>query len=90
MSDQLRSLAAYQRRRLLATVLGALEKQVWSFLDEGERQALRSKIVQAVDAYHDVFIDVSKVYEDMADTSEHVVNQEVLQLLRMIHREVKQ
>lgn len=89
MNDDIRTLAGFQRRRLVATLMGILERELWPSLSEPERKAIRRQVLASVDAYHDFILDVCKVYESKRDDAS-LVNSEAIHLLRRIHSAIQQ
>lgn len=94
MSDDLvRRLAIEQRKRLVASVMDYLERNVYPGLAGGPvgsdgltepQRELRSKMLDSIGTYHDFMLDVIKVSrEDM------IQNEETLRLLKIIHGDVR-
>ncbi len=73
------------RRRLVGSLMGYLEQNVYPSLSEPERERLRNKVLASVDGYHDFALDLVTVY---ADEQAAAVNEEFLALLEQIHRAV--
>lgn len=93
MDDLARRLAIEQRKRLVASIMDYLERNVYPGLAGGpvgqdgltdSQRELRSKVLDSIGTYHDFMLDVIKVSrEDM------VQNEETLRLLRVIHGDVR-
>ena len=81
MSDQVRALAVQQRRRMVATVMGVLEAEVWPSLSVQKQQEVRRKVLASIDVYHDLMLDIIKT----GDQDGVVFNEEAIRLLRRIH-----
>ncbi len=75
----MRRLLVTQRRRLVAAVLNHAEKEVYPHLSGPQREAFRTKFISAVDAYHDLMLDVLGSTQD-----DQVVNVDAIELLRDI------
>lgn len=76
-----RNLACEQRNRLVGSLLGYLEKEVYPSLPSVKRKEVRSKVLASVGVYHDFVLDcLGAVVE-----SGSVNNEEVLRLLRALH-----
>jgi hypothetical protein len=81
MSEFARALAVEQRKRLVGSLMDHLEKRVYPHLPVDERNALRTKVMQSVGAYHDFILDVLK-----ASVSDGMVgNDAALEILQQIH-----
>lgn len=83
MSDDdnvVRRLAIEQRKRMLATILGYAESEVFPKLSKREQYELREKVVGAVNTYHDFILDVIKVNREDVVRSE-----EAVALIRQVH-----
>lgn len=76
-----RNLLIEQRRRTVGALMGHIEERVYPRLPAAERKELRDKVLQTVNAYHDICLDVLK--SSVNDGS--VVNEEALRLLAEIH-----
>lgn len=75
-----------QRKRVVASILGHAEREVYPHLTPPQRQAFRLKVLSSIDVYHDLVMDLIKVYEGRDDS---IVNEEALILLRNIHDGLK-
>ena len=81
MADEsLRKLLTSQRRRLVATVLGFAEREIYPDLTDEQQQAFRQKVLEAVQAYHDLMIDILGA----AENDQQLINVEAIELLREI------
>lgn len=86
MSEFARQLAVEQRKRLVGSLMDHIEKRVYPHIPVDERNALRTKVMQSVGAYHDFILDVLK-----ASVSDGMVgNDEALALLQQIHASQQQ
>lgn len=85
MSDLLPRLATEQRGRLVGSLMGYLERDVYPKLTAPERKALREKVLSSVGVYHDFVLDALRAAGD-GDT---VLNEQALRLLQQIHNEVR-
>jgi hypothetical protein len=70
----------------VASILGHAEREVYPHLTPLQRQAFRNKVLSSIDVYHDLVMDLIKVYEGRDDT---IVNEEALKMIRDIHTELK-
>lgn len=85
MADEsLRKLLTSQRRRLVATVLGFAERELYPDLTEAQQHAFRAKVLEAVQAYHDVMTDILGA----AENDQQLINVEAIELLREIRERV--
>lgn len=79
--DLMRRLAGEQRRRFVASVMGAAEQSPWwSRLNTTEQRAYRDKVLASVGSYHDFMLDIIKVTNDDLVRNEHA-----LTLLQQVH-----
>lgn len=79
--DIVRRLAGEQRRRFIASMLGAAEATAWwGKLSPTEQRAYRDKVMACVGVYHDFMLDVIKVSNEDTLRNEHA-----LSLLEQIH-----
>jgi len=69
----IKRLAIEQRRRLIASVLNAVD-------DEKDARARRERIIRAINSYHDFLLDVVKVSDE-----EYVRNEHALELIASVH-----
>ena len=79
-----KNLLIEQRRRTVGALMGHIEEKVYSRLTPPERKELRDKVLQTVNAYHDICLDILK--SSVNDGS--VVNEQALELLAEIHTRV--
>lgn len=56
--EALRKLLVGQRRRLIASVLGHAERELYPDLSSEQAKAFRAKVLAAVDSYHDLMLDI--------------------------------
>lgn len=56
--DPMRKLLWAQRRRAVATILGHAEREVYCYLEPEEQKQFRKKVIEAVDSYHELMLDV--------------------------------
>jgi hypothetical protein len=55
---------AARRRRLVGTLLGYMEENVYDKLSAEEQTALRTQVLAAVNSYYDACLDVVACLED--------------------------
>jgi hypothetical protein len=78
--DDLRRLAVKQRRRMLASLLSAAENSPWwPKLSNAEKSTFRDKVIDSVNGYHDVMLDVISV------GAEDLRSADVMGLLEQVH-----
>ena len=81
MSEFARSLATEQRNRLVGTLLGYFEKEIYTTLPQHKRKEIREKVLAATGVYHDFVLDCLRASTGI-DT---VANEDALRLLQSIH-----
>lgn len=81
MSDFARSLAIEQRNRLVGTLLGYLEKEIYPALPQHKRKEIREKVLASTGVYHDFVLDCLRASTGVGG----VTNDEALRLLHAIH-----
>lgn len=79
-----RNLAVEQRKRLVGSLMEHLERHVYPTLTRDQQQALRTKVLASVGAYHDFILDVLKA--SVSDGS--VTNDVALEMLAEINRKL--
>lgn len=82
--DSLRRLLGVQRKRLLASILGYAERELYADLTEQQQKAFRSKVLDAVAAYHDLMLDILGAAHD----DQELVNVEAMELLRDVRAQL--
>ena len=78
--DMVRELATEQRKRLIARLLGELERSVKRKLEPDEWESIRQEVFEAVGVYHDFILDVFKVSKD-----DVIRNEVALDMIRQVH-----
>ena len=78
--DLARSLAIEQRKRLVGSLMGFLEDEIYPHLPVPVRKELRDKVMDSTGTYHDFVLDVLKVNRE-----DVIQNEETLRLLQLIH-----
>lgn len=81
MSEFARSLAGKQRDRLVGTLLGYLEKEIYPSLTPAKCKEVRERVLAATGVYHDFVLDCLRA----STGSGGVTNEEALRLLHAIH-----
>lgn len=85
MSAELSGLLSSQHKRLIATLMGHVEREIYPRLSLEQRRELREVIVRAVGTYHDTALDCLKA----VSSDESVVrNERLYEMLESIHRQV--
>ncbi len=79
-SDDIRRLLVSQRRRLVGTILGFAERELYGDLTDEQKLGFRTKVLNAVDAYHELTLDIIGATNDPNE----IINTEALELLRDI------
>lgn len=85
MSQELVNLLTAQHKRLVATVMRHIEREVYPALSLDQRRDLREVVVRAAGVYHDAALDCLKAVS-VDDTM--VTNERLYELLGQIHRAV--
>jgi hypothetical protein len=84
MSVPVRDFLKKRRDRALGAILGNAERAAWfAKLTDGEREAHRRAVLDALNSYHDSVLDLVK-----AEDTSVVRNEEVIALLERIDRNV--
>lgn len=82
MSVPVRDFLKARRDRALGAILGAAERSTWwRKLTDGEREALRRSVMDALNSYHDSVLDLVK-----SEDTTSVRNDELVALLERIDR----
>jgi hypothetical protein len=58
---------AQRRRRLIGTILGHMEVNVYSYLPPEVQQQLRTTVINAINSHHDSVLDIIHAYEDVLE-----------------------
>jgi hypothetical protein len=74
------------RKRLVGSLMGYLEKEVYPKLSQPERDDLRIKVLTSVGAYNDTCRDMIKASVDDG----MITNEYILQAIYDIHDEIKE
>ena len=85
MAQELTNLLTSQHRRLVATVMRHIERDVYPALSLEQRRDLREVVVRAAGVYHDTALDCLKA---VATDDAMVTNERLYELLEQIHRAV--
>jgi hypothetical protein len=84
VTQELVNLLSSQHKRLVATIMGHVEREVYPALSLDQRRDLREVVLRAAGAYHDTALDCLK-----ATASDDVIhNERLYELLEQIHRAV--
>ena len=83
MSQELANLLTTSHKRLVATVMRHIEREVYPALTVQARKDLREVVIRAAGVYHDTALDCLKAVEP-DDTMVH--NERLFDLLEQIHR----
>lgn len=64
-SDTTQALLKQRRSRVVAEIMGGLERSsAWKVLSKDEREDIRDGVIDGVNSYHDLALDILKVYSD--------------------------
>jgi HD superfamily phosphodiesterase len=85
MGQELTNLLTSQHKRLVATVMRHIEREVYPALSLEQRRDLREVVVRAAGVYHDTALDCLKA---VASDDTQVTNERLYDLLEQIHRAV--
>ena len=77
-----------QRNRMVGSIMGYLEREVWPHLDDNERRALRAKVLQSAGVYHDACRDMLKASVRTDGETGVLINQHALELIQELHEHV--
>lgn len=80
MNDLMARLLVEQRKRLVASIMGYAERNVFDRLSVPEQKAFREKVLSAIDVYSDFVRDMIKVGH-----AETLVNEETLRVIQLVH-----
>ncbi len=83
--DRMKRLLIEQRRRMVATILGHAEREVYAYLSPEEQRAFRKKVLDALDAYHCLMLDIVGASHD----ENTLIEAETLELLRDVRDELR-
>lgn len=84
MSAAVMRVVTEQRKRCLASILGAAETSPWwTKLSRDEQLAYRQRVIDALGVFYDLCRDVIKVSDEDSVRNEHVV-----ELIERIHTQV--
>lgn len=84
MSGVVIRVVTEQRKRCLASILGAAETSPWwSRLSRDEQIAYRQRVIDSLGVFYDLCRDVIKVADDDGPRNDHVV-----ELIERIHTQV--
>lgn len=81
-----KSLLGESRKRMVGSLMGYIEKEVYPHLNKQQQQDLRAKLLLSVGAYHDVCIDMIKA--SVADGV--ITNEYLLEALYDLRDEVRE
>lgn len=85
MSDFVRNMMIEQRKRTVGGLMQYMEKNIYPRLHPSERDALRTKVLETVGAYHDVCLDMLKA--SVNDGS--IVNEQAVLAMAELHADVR-
>lgn len=83
MSDVVTELVAEQRRRLVGSILGFMEREIYPDLTVQQQVAVRKKVLTSVGVFSDFTLDCIR-----ACNKGWVVNEEAMRLLNAINDQV--
>lgn len=83
--DLVTNLLQERRSRLVAATMGTIERSpAWARLTREERLDLREDVIDAVNGYHDVVLDLMKVLSD----GHSLINDQAVEMIRDVHTAV--
>jgi hypothetical protein len=85
MSQELANLLSTSHKRLVATVMRHIEREVYPQLTVEARKELRDVVVRAAGVYHDTALDCLKA---VSVDETIITNERLYELLEQIHRSV--
>lgn len=85
MSRELSLLLSSSHKRLVASIMRHIEREVYPHLNPVERTQLREVVVRAAGAYHDTALDCLKA---TSPGEGEVTNEHILDLVEQMHRVV--
>ena len=85
MSAELSLLLSSSHKRLVASIMRHVEKDVYPHLTLDARRELREVVVRAAGAYHDTALDCLKA---TSPSEGEVTNEHILDLVEQMHRVV--
>lgn len=89
MADIWRSFVGKRRERVVASIMGHVERQPWwKELTDRDRKLLRDKVLSSIGEYHDVILDLLRVIDDNSISSPEVVR--ILDLVHGSQRRVEE
>lgn len=83
MADVITELISEQRKRLVASILGHAEREIYADLTPEQRAGLRKKVLESVGVFSDFALDCVR-----ASTKDWTVNEEALRVLNQVSRDV--
>ena len=86
MSEFVRNLLTEQRKRMVGSLMGYLEREVYPRLTVPQQRALREKVLASTAPYHDACLDMLKA--SVNDGT--VVNEEALRLISELNTRLSQ
>ncbi len=85
MSAAVLKVVTEQRKRCLASILGAAETSPWwNRLTRDEQMAYRQRVIDSLGIFYDLVRDVIKVTDD----NDALFNDHVVELIERIHTQV--
>lgn len=82
MSVPVRNFLKARRDRVVGSILGYCERNIFPQLSREEQLALRSCVLDSVDGYHDAVLDLVKSDDDLR-------NDKVVSLLEALNRRME-
>ncbi len=81
----LRNLLIESRKRVVGSLMSYMEQNIYGSLTKPEQEELRTKVLNAVGAYHDTCLDMMKASVNDGSVS----NELLLEAIYDLHDEVK-
>lgn len=83
-NDVVTQMIARQRRRLIASILGHAERELYDDLTQGQQEAFRKKVITSVGVFADFAIDATR-----SANEGYWVNEEAMKLLADLSEQVR-
>lgn len=83
MSVPVRDFLQQRRNRALGSIMGHLERELFSTMAQPERDRCRQHVIDAINGYHDAVLDLLK-----AEDGNSVRNEEVINILQRLDQKL--
>lgn len=79
------SLLIEQRGRLVASIMGHAERNLFADLSEAQKRAFRQKVLESVGVFYDFVRDLTRANAAVNQAEGVVVNEDAMRMLGEIH-----